>query len=206
MSFDRLERCAWVNRSNINIPVYSSLVPSGAHAGGQTAGGTKIGEIYSDEFFTSVPIGKYITTVKIFFRGPNRTKMTGYIESSSGYAMPDYPWVDSQKPYHYYNSNGSTLVSSPDIYINGSYYKVFTVKRPVSCRDKSNLLLDWLPVGTQIATNQSTTGESFGDYMLFLYKRSSASDPWVQFFSNNAYAFVDLDLSNGSVPSDRSIR
>jgi hypothetical protein len=37
MSFDRSVRCAWVNRSNINIPVYSSLVTSGAHAGGQTA-------------------------------------------------------------------------------------------------------------------------------------------------------------------------
>ena len=44
-------KCAWVNRSNSNIPVYEDWVKNGGYAGGHTAGGDQIGTIYPNEFY-----------------------------------------------------------------------------------------------------------------------------------------------------------
>lgn len=121
-------RQALVNRSGTQIPVYEKTVRSGAHTGSLTAGGAQIGVIYPNEFYTIIPDeSPYITCYRIIFQNPNGTQAEGYIETSPGYTLPDYAWAQYQEPYHYYNSNGSTLVSAAREMIGGTSYYIFTV-------------------------------------------------------------------------------
>ncbi len=198
-------RVAWVNRSNTNIPVYSSLVSSSIHTGGSTAGGTKVGVIYPGEFYTLVPNSShYLTSYQIIFRDGNGAQRTGYIESSPGYTLGYHAWVSSQEPYHYYNSNGSSLVSAARVSISGKSYYVFTVNKSVSYRNPSGVVQGRLASGTKLATDCSTTGQTYGGYMLFQKKKTGST--WTDLVSGSGYGFVDLGLAIGSMPNDRAIR
>jgi hypothetical protein len=203
-------RVAWVNRSTSNIPVYEKTVSSGAHTGGVTAGGTQIGTIYPNECYTLIPNPEnppftvnYVTCYQIIFRDGNGVEKKGYIETSPGYTLGEYGWVSSQEPYHYFNSNGSSLVNSATENIGGVTYRIFTVQKAVTYRNSSGASQGTLAVGTKLATDQSTTGQTYGGYMLFK-KKKVGSGSW-QDLIGSTYGFVDLGLSQGSMPNGRAI-
>ena len=212
MAFEN-QRVAWVNRSSTNIPVYNSLVSSGAHVGGVTAGGGSAGAIYPNEFYTLVPNPENppfsynnVTSYKIIFRNGSGNQTVGYIETNpGGYTNPMAAWLSSQEPYHYFNSNGSTLVSSASETISGSTYRIFTVNKAVTYRNSAGVSQGTLAVGTKLATNQSTTGETYGGYMVF-HKKKVGTGSWQNLVSGSDYGFVDLGLSQGSEAATRAIR
>ncbi len=196
-------RVAWVNRSNTNIPVYEKTVSSQIHTGGITVGGTQVGVIYPNEFYTLVPNDShYITNYLIIFRDGAGSQRTGYVESSPGYTLGYYGWVQYQEPYHYYNSNGSSLTASATESISGKAYRIFTVKKAVTYRNPAGISQGTLSVGTKLATDSSTAGQSYGGHMLFQKKKTGST--WSDLVSGG-YGFVDLGLSGGSMPNDRAI-
>ena len=195
-------RIAYVNRSSTNIPVYDSLVRSQYHAGGVTVGGEVIGQIYPNECYTVIPEYPNLSYYKIIFRNKLGNRVEAYIESSPGYTLEDYAWVKYQEPYHYYNSNGSSLVSAETSVINGVKQYIFTVKKAVTYLTPSGTNLGKLAVGTRLATNCSTCGQTHGDYMLFNMKNTGSG--WVSLCSSG-YGFVDLGFSVGSLVSNRAI-
>lgn len=202
-------RYASVNLSSTKIPVYEKLVNGSIHNRGMTAGGAIIGRIFPNEFYIVQPNPPELygmTSFKIYFRDANKQCKYGYIETSKGMTLEDYEWNAYQHPYMYYNSNGSTLVESKKVTINGNVHRLFTVNRAVKYRAINGTELGTLPVGTQLATNSSTTGMNYTSYMVFFYKRASSSSPWTKLDLNGNYAFVDLDIANGNMPYDRSIR
>lgn len=199
-------RQALVNRSGSNIPVYETLVHSEVHVGGTTAGGTKIGTIYPNEFYTIIPNDSmYITSYKIIFRDPKGNQKFGYIETNPAITFDDYEWAQYQEPYQYYNSDGKTLVSAAKETIDKKSYYIFTVHdSPRIYRDSSGTYKGTIPVGAQLATNSSTTGQTYGGYMVFNKKKIS-SGSWQDLISGSSYGFVDLGLDVGSFPSNRPI-
>lgn len=205
-------RCAWVNRSSTTFPVYDDLVHSSIHTGGVTAGGNIIGHIYPNEFYTLIPNDSfYITSFEIIFRNGNGQQVRGYIETSPGYTLDDYGWVAYQEPYHYYNSNGSTLVTSATENIGGTVYRIFTVNKSArTYRSSDGKNQGTLPIGTKLATLSSTTGQSYGGYMIF-YKKKLSGGSWQNLVSadkdtnGKTYGFVDLGLPVGTMPNSRPI-
>lgn len=200
-------RYAVVNLSTTQIPVYSSLVESQAHVGGKTAGGTVVGKIYKNEFYTLIPNDSmYITSFKIYFRDGNGNCRYGYIETSPGYTLDDYAWKAQQHPYHYYNSSGSALTASEQsVPINGIVHRVFTVARDVTYRAPNGTVLGTISAGMELLTRASTTGVTYPGYMIFYYKGNPGS-AHTKMNANYDYAFVDLDLKNGSMPNNRAIK
>lgn len=92
-------------------------------------GGTQVGVIYPNEFYTLVPNDShYITNYLIIFRDGAGSQRTGYVESSPGYTLGYYGWVQYQEPYHYYNSNGSSLTASATESISGKAYRILQLK------------------------------------------------------------------------------
>lgn len=210
MSYLTNARHAIVNRSGSNIPVYEKTVSSQIHTGGLTAGGSQVGVIYPNEFYTLIPNPEnppytvnYITCYQIVFRDGNGVQRKGYIETSPGYTLGAYAWAQYQEPYHYYNSNGSALTASQTETIDGTTYRIFTVKKAVTYRNPSGASQGSLAVGTKLATTQSTTGQTYNGYMLFS-KKKVGTGSWQNLVSGG-YGFVDLGLSKGSMPSDRCI-
>lgn len=200
-------RYAVVNLSTTQIPVYSSLVECQGHVGGKTAGGSVIGKIYRNEFYTLIPnSSNYVTSFKIYFRDASGTCKYGYIETSPGYTYEDYAWKEQQHPYHYYNSTGSSLTASEQtVPINGVKHRRFQVVRAVTYRAPSGEVLGTIPAGTDLFTRASTSGTTYPGYMIFYYKGKSGSVQ-SKIHANYDYVFVDLDLKNGSMPSNRAIR
>ena len=98
------------------------------------------------------------------------------------------------------------MVESKKTTINGNVHRIFTVNRAVKYRAINGTELGTLPAGTQLATNSSTTGMNYTSYMVFFYKRTSSTSSWTKLDPNGNYAFVDLDIANGNMPYDRSIR
>ena len=204
-------RVAWVNRSNTQIPVYEKTVSSQGHVGGVTAGGTQIGKIFPNEFYTLIPNPENppftynnVTSYQIIFRDGNGAEKRGYIETQpNGITNPMAAWLSSQEPYHYFNSNGSSLVSSATESIGGTTYRIFTVKKAVTYRNSAGTSQGTLAVGTKLATAQSTTGQSYGGYMVFSKKKVGTGN-WQDLVSGG-YGFVDLGLSQGSEPATRAI-
>lgn len=198
-------RAAYVNRSSTSIPVYEKFVANPLYTGNTSAGGSQIGTIDPGEFYTLIPNSSfYQTSWKIVFRQAG-VKLTGVIESSKGYTLGNHPWAATQEAYHYYNSNGSSLVSSATETINGTSYRIFTVNKAVTYRNPSGTSLGTLAVGTKLATNESTTGQTYSDYMLFRMKKPSGGS-WANLVSGGTYGFVDLGFLLGSTPSARAIR
>lgn len=202
-------RCALVNRSGTSFPVYEKLVQSGAFTGGTTAGGKQIGTIYPNEFYTLIPNDSpNITSYRIYFNDPNGNRSVGYIETTSGYSagvVTSFAWTNYQEPYHYYNSNGSSLANAPTINFGGTTHYVFTVHgSPRPYKNPAGTTLGSLPVGTKLATTCSTIGQSYPWYMLF-NKKMLPNGSW-QDLTSSGYGFVDLGLDVGSFPSNRPIR
>lgn len=196
-----------VNRSGTKIPVYEKTVHSGFHTGGLTAGGEQIGTIYPNEFYVIIPPDSpYITCYRIIFRNSKGVQAEGYIETSPGYSLDDYAWAQYQESYHYYNSNGTTLVNAARETIDGTNYYIFTVygtaRNYLNPAGKSQ---GTLPVGTKLATTSSTAGQTYGGYMVF-YKKKLPGGSWQNLISGGTYGFVHLGLDSGSSPSNRPIR
>ena len=128
------------------------------------------------------------------------------IETSPGSTLGYYSWRDSQEPYHYFNSNGSTLVNPPATQsINGIRYNIFTVKKS-GCRavtTGNSLVNSSLPIGTLLATNECTVGATNDTYMYFNYYKIPGMS-WAS-ISPSAGGFVDLQLVKGNMPTDRAI-
>jgi len=197
-------RVAWVNRSGSNIPVYEKTVSSSFHTGGLTVGGSQIGTIAPNGFYTLIPNDSfYITSYQIIFRNSSGAQATGFIETSPGYTLGDYAWVQYQEPYHFYNSNGTTLSASATESIGGTTYRIFTVEKAVTYRNPSGVSQGTLAVGTKLATTQSTAGQTYGGYMLFTKKKVGAGS-WTDLVTGG-YGFVDLGLSLGAMPNNRAI-
>lgn len=198
-------RQALVNRAGQSIPVYGKRVHQDGFFGSLTVGGSKIGEIYPNEFFTIVPDeSPNVTSYLIYFQNPSGKQATGYIETSRGMTLPDYEWAAYQEPYQYYNSNGTTLVKAEREVIGGTNYYIFTVHSPRPYVTPSGVMQNGLPVGTKLATTSSTTGQTLGGYMLF-NKKKLPNGSW-QDLVPSGYGFVDLGLNVGSFPSNRPIR
>lgn len=196
-------RIAYMNRSSTNIPVYSSLVHSMAHTGGVTVGGNELGKIYPDECYTVIPNDSYyITSFEIIFRDKNGNEARGFIETSPGFSLDDYGWVRYQEPYHYYNSNGTKLISAQTTTLDGKTQYLFTVKKAVSYRNRSGTNQGTLAVGTQLATDTSATGQTYGSHMVFNKKNTGSG--WVNLCSDG-YGFVNLGFSVGSKATNRAI-
>lgn len=133
----------------------------------------------------------------------------GYIERlPQGYTWPEAGWVAYQEPFHFYNSNGSTLSASQTLTLRGVTYRVFTVKKSVEYRKPSGALISSLPVGTLLLTTQSTTGNTYAGHMIFNKWKSASggvsAGSWFD-LCDDGYAFVDLGLAQGSEPSTRAI-
>jgi len=204
------QRVAWVNCSNTQIPVYGSLVKSMGHVGGQTPGGTQVGAIFKNEFYTLIPQPTSIqspnklTWFEIIFRNGSGVERRGYIETNpGGVSNPTASWVNSQEPYHYLNSNGSSLVNSASETIGGVSYRIFTVKKAITYRNSSGASQGTLAVGTKLATRQSGTGSAYGGHMLFT-KKKVGTGSWQDVASGGA-GYVNLGLSLGSEPATRAI-
>lgn len=199
-------RQALVNRSGTRIPVYEKIVSASGYTGTITAGGAQIGEIYPNEFYTIIPNDSpYITSYEIIFQNPNGKEVHGYIETARISTYPAYEWGEYQEPYHFYNSNGTELVKAPTINFGGTIHYTFTVYgSPRPYRNPAGTLMGTLPVGTKLATTSSTTGQTYGGYMLF-NKKMLPNGSWQDLVSTG-YGFVDLGLSVGSFPSNRPIR
>jgi hypothetical protein len=114
-------------------------------------------------------------------------------------------WANSQEPYHYWGSNGSTLTSSATESIGGTTYRIFTVNKAVSYKNSAGTTQGTLAVGMKLAALSSTTGQTYGGYMLF-YRKKPSGGSWQNLVSGADYGFVDLGLSQGALPSDRAIR
>jgi hypothetical protein len=195
-------RAAFVNRSSTAIEVYDGTTRSPYHTGTITVGGNVIGKIYPDECYTVIPHGTYCTYEKIIFRDKNGDESYGYIEASPGYSLPSYDWVEYQEPYHYYNSNGSKLVTATTQVISGKTQYIFTVQKAVTYRNPQGTNLGTLAVGTQLATDCSTTGLTYGSYMVFNKKNTGSG--WVN-LCTTGYGFVDLGFNVGSKATNRAI-
>lgn len=199
-------RCAWVNKSSYQIPVYNSCTYT-KPGGGHTAGGTQIGTLYPNEFYTTVPRDNdnNATYYKIYFRNKNGVKTLGYIETEPGGWSTGYePWAQYQYEYAYYNSNGSSLVTSATTTINNVTYRVFTVKKAVTARYPNGNEFGTLAAGTKLATYSSTVGQTYNGYMVFhKYKPVGASN-WLS-LTSSGYGFVNLGLEIGSSPAGRAI-
>lgn len=198
-------RAAFVNRSSVNIPIAKDLVDSNMHTGGLTTGSETIGKIYPGECYTIIPnFSNNITSFKVVCRNSAGKRATGYIETSPGInaSVDEYSWVKYQEPYHYYNSNGSSLVSSARENIGGVTHYIFTVKKAVAYCDPQGNSLGTLAVGTKLAARGSTTGQTKGHYMQFYKKKVGTS--WVNLCSSG-YGFVDLGFDVGSKPNNRAI-
>lgn len=107
---------------------------------------------------------------------------------------------DAQKPFCDYSSNGSKLIGLGDD-------KSHTVKRKVRYRDPDGYVLGYLSVGTKIIAETPKAGTSYYGYMKFekIYKNGVWYDLNPNGTAGNKYAFVDLDLGNGSMPNNRAI-
>jgi hypothetical protein len=179
------------------------------HVGGSTPGGNVVAEILQNEFYTLIPNSSfYITSYEIIIKNPNNKVIHGYIETSPGYTFPNYSWVAQQEPYHYYNSNGTTLVASASENIGGITHRIFTVygsARPY--RDSSGASKGTIAVGTKLAARDSTTGVTYGDHMLF-YKKKVGTGAWTDVVSSGSstYGFVDLGMAAGVFPATCQIR
>ncbi len=197
---------AAVNLSSTTISVYSGTVSSSIHVGGITAGGSVVGMIYPNEFYIVIPNSSaYITSFKIYFRDGNGNARYGYIETSKGTTLGDYSWNAHQHPYHYYNTSGRVLVESEQtVPINGVIYRVFTVKRNVVYRNSSGEAIGTLSTGMEIACRSSQTGQTYKSHMIFYYKRTPPGT-WTRMSAGVDYAFVDLDIENGTMPYNRAI-
>jgi len=201
-------RQAVVNRSGSKIPVYGKRGHSVAHTGAITVAGEPIGTIYPNEFYTVIPDpdSMYITSFEIVFRDPNGNQKHGYLETLPATTYDEYAWAAYQEPYHYYNSNGSTLVAAEKQVISGKTYYIFTVHGSGRLyMNASGNYQGTLPVGTKLATSGSTTGVTHGGYMLF-NKKKLPGESWESLIPNATYGFVDLGLTVGSFPSNRPIR
>ena len=197
------DQAIFVNRYSSYIDVYDSLTSSNGHVGGITVGGNKIGRIHPDEFYTLLKSDTpNVTSYGIIFQNSNGNRSRGYIETSPGYSLGSYAWKQYQEPFHYYNSNGSTLVSSKNIVIDGTSYRQFTVKVSVIYRDKTGAVVGALAAGTLLATNSSTAGQSYPDHMIF-YKKKVGS-VWENLCSSG-YGFVDMRYDAGAMPNNRRI-
>ena len=167
-------------------------------------GGNKIGEIYPGGLYCLIPNSAMNgTSEQIVLQEAKGVERRGYIETSPGYTLGAHPWAAYQEPFHYYNSNGSSLVASQQLTISGTSYRIFTVKKAVTYRNSSGTSQGSLAVGTQIATTASTTGQTYAGYMIF-YKKKVGSGAWQNLVSGG-YGFVDLGLSKGSHPTNRAI-
>lgn len=200
--------CAWINRSGSIIPVYGSL---GSYVGHYGAGGEQIGSIYPNEMFTTQMGASYSQPYyTIRFRNRNGATATGYIETlPNGYTHDEAPWVPYQEPYHYYNSNGSALVSSASVTTGGKTYRKFTLTKSLRCIDRNGANAKYLPAGTLLLTDESTVGQSNPSYMIFKKCNTSGVDNgvWSDLYNDSyGYGFVDLGFVHGSEPSTRPIR
>lgn len=210
MSSLRHTNSAWVNKSIQKIPVYSELVPSLVHVGSQTVGGILLGHIWPEEFYvTRSGQEDTISNFKVCFRDGNGNQVTGYIETlTAGYGSAEYAWASSQYPYHNYNASGSSLVPcNRTLVVNGTTMNIFKLQRATTYKDRNNNILGSLPAGTEIATPSSTTGASSGneDYMIF-YQIKNQYGIWNNLTTDQyGYGFVHLDLTAGSMPSDRTV-
>jgi hypothetical protein len=196
---------AWVNRSDSLIPVWDSLVLDSA--GFSEAGGNQIGNIYSGEFWTCRTNTDYEgsdSKVHVLFRNSAGAQTWGYVQIRPYPEGDIYDWVNYQEPYHYYNSNGSSLVGSTSVSINGTAYRQFSLSRAVTVRAISGSVYSTLnPDNTLIATNTSHTGDNYSGYMEF-QKIKIAQGNWAN-LCGTTYGYVDLDLAHGSMPSNRSV-
>lgn len=199
-------RYAAVNLSSMYIPVYSSLVYSGIHVGGKTAGGTQIGKIYPNECYTVIPNDSfYVTSYKIYFRNSNGQGAYGYIETSKGDTLGHYAWDAHQHPYHYYNSNGKSLVASAKCTIDGVSHRIFTINKYISIRTPGGVVIGSMNIGEQVALRSSTTGQTYPGYIISYYRRKNSTAEWSKMTPYHDYAFVDLALEIGNMPYNRAI-
>jgi hypothetical protein len=203
--FDISSNNAWINRSDTLITVYDSLYAD--EGGMHHAGGNIIGHIYVNEFFTAIGDTTYENgncVVNIYFRTAAGNMASGWINIADFPEYPWYDWVNYQEPYHYYNSNGSTLIDSTVITISGTGYRQFSLSRAVTVRAISGSVYTTLnPDNTLIATNTSHTGQNYPGYMEF-QKVKIGQGGWAN-LCGTTYGYVDLDLAHGSMPNNRSV-
>ena len=199
-------RLAWVNGSNITIPVYGGLTSSSVHIGGTTVNTNQTGSIAPNSFYTVVPHGTNCTYREIRFRNSSGNLATGFIETSPGMTLGDYAWVQYQSHYHIYNSNGTGLVPSATEVINGTTYRIFTISgSTLQFLNSAGAIMGTLPIGAKLATTSSTVGVSNPHYMYFRYRTLNGA--WVDMVSNgDPWGFVDMRIGDGVTPSARRIR
>ena len=194
---------AWVNRSDTLIPVYETTVSSPIHTGGVTAGGSQIGQIYANEFYTLIGEDNYVTCRKICFRNSAGESASGFIETSPGTTLGNYDWVNYQEPFAYYcvSSSGTGLALAGNI---GGYY-AHGLRRNVTVIDANGHFATTLG-GVIIGASDSRCGQNFTTYMRFEKVSYDGGSSWQDLLDDGyGYFFVSLQLEAGSMPNNRSV-
>jgi len=107
--------------------------------------------------------------------------------------------------YRFRNSNGSGLVGISTVTINGVQHSLMATKRSVAVLNSSGTSWGSLAANVYIATRDDCTGVSNTGYMRAHYYRPIQGSGAFQTFGSNTYAFVNLDLKNGSMPNNRAV-
>ena len=208
MAFDINESWAWVNKGTRNIPVYSSHTTD-KQSGIEFPSGSQIGTIYPNEMYTTVKqktIGWAVQ--ECTFRNSSGQCAKGWIHTNNGYMADPPAYYFDQKAYHLCNSNGTALVDSEIIDLNGKKHRQFKVNKAITMVDHANSNQITLPVGCLLATDTSEIGNTQLHRMLFRAYKTSSSAAWSVCYANGAktYGYVDLGFEIGSGPSNRAIR
>lgn len=193
---------AWVNLSGTLIPVYSSIVPSDGHVGTVTAGGSQIGTIYVNEYYTLIGEQNNVTSRKINFRNSAGQWTYGYIETSPGYTFGDYAWVKYQQGFADFcvSADGSSL--APAGSINGYY--AHGLRRSVTVLHPNGNYSSTLWPGLIIGAVDSHCGDIYSTFMKFEKVSYDGAVTW-QDLTSDGSGYVDLQLASGSMPSNRSV-
>lgn len=207
----------YVNTSRENIKVYKSLVPYHEKDLNPTAGGKRIGTIYPGEYY--VYIGKltkeetekkrngYATWVKIAFNDGNGRVKRGYIETYDsipfGEGYGESSWVRKQEPYHYFRTDGKNLIRNRPKECDGKDLYVFELSYNSSYRDKDGKHCGKLKAGTLVGLKNSNMGEKYQDYIL-VYRIKPRGEGWKK-IEERSYGWVQMQLDEGSQPSDRNL-
>lgn len=182
---------AYVNRSATNIPIYSSADHS-----------TQVGTIYPNEMYSVSPIPNHTAHMMATFRNSNNVKATGYIQREAWEASDPPAWIAQQADFHLWNSNGSSLVASESVTMEGKTYKIFTIKHTLHFYIGGTWTGD-LAAGTRIAMDSSTVGQAHPDRINVDYveDKSGATPKWAA----KSDFWVDLGFNIGSTPKTRPI-
>lgn len=213
----------YINRSNMNIPVYSKKDGKRNEVDGDIIGYIKPNQFYTryhtgtlyydpnydkNDGYRWILNGDYVHAV--IFTNDAGKQAWGYIKEND-LDPDDYNFIDSslpyQEPFHYYNFDGTQLVPAHQVVGSNPPSYIFTVKRPVRYfRSPDGTYLGTLPAGTKLLASGSGGGLSRGWCMYFDEMQKEGEFAYEDLDSEKKQgAFVELGYDGGSFGNARAI-